>query len=112
MSPSNPEKQRRPTSLLTFVFLSLICAMFYGRYHHADAPQNTASNEDIIHEVDVLDPFDTYANVSHLVARDDYSCTKDQPCKTKACCGSFFEGKKGTCGFGRAYSLPQIISTC
>ena len=111
MSPSTPEKQRRPISLAAFVFFSLICAVFYGRSHRPDIPQNTSSKKDIIDQVDVLDPFDTYANVSHLVARDDYSCTKDQPCKTEACCGGFFGGKKGTCGFGRACSLTQAIST-
>lgn len=102
MPPSTPEKQRRPIALAAFVFFSLICGVFYGHSYRPDVPQNTASNKDIIDQVDVLDPFDTYANVSHLVTRDDYSCTKDQPCKTEACCGGFFGGKKGTCGFGKA----------
>ena len=111
MSPSTPKKQKRPIPLAAFVFFSLICGVFYGRTHLPDVPRNTALKQDIIDQVDVLDPLDSYDNVSHLVARDDYSCTKDQPCKTEACCGGFFGGKKGTCGFGRAYSHAHATST-
>ena len=65
MPPSTHGKQRRPNALAAFVFLShiVLCSMVTRI-----APiclQNTASNKDIIDQVDILDAFDAYANVGH-----------------------------------------------
>ncbi|KAI1171966.1 chitotriosidase-1 [Nemania sp. FL0916] len=65
-------------------------------------------------------PFDieseVYAlgNASQIVKRDDgnYSCKKGSPCKTYACCGSFFGGDTGVCGFGPTFCGDDCDSQC
>lgn len=52
-------------------------------------------------------------NVSQLIKRaDEYSCKKGVPCKTEACCGSFFGGDTGTCGFGPTFCGSDCDSQC
>ncbi|KAL4812489.1 bacteriodes thetaiotaomicron symbiotic chitinase [Aspergillus spinulosporus] len=43
---------------------------------------------------------------------DPYSCTKDIPCHTVACCGFFFGGDVGTCGFGDTFCGSDCVSQC
>ncbi|KAI0398768.1 chitotriosidase-1 [Xylaria palmicola] len=53
-------------------------------------------------------------NVSQIMKRDDgnYSCKKGSPCKTYACCGSFFGGDTGVCGFGPTFCGDDCDSQC
>ncbi|KAG8164746.1 hypothetical protein KVR01_005021 [Diaporthe batatas] len=44
-------------------------------------------------------------------AGGDYSCKKGVPCKTQACCGSFFDDV-GTCGFGPTFCGSDCDSQC
>ena len=80
-------KQRRrvyQSPLLIVVLLSIFCALFFGRYNHDRVPQDARSKTIIPQELDTSDLSDLDANASQLMIRDDYSCTKDQPCKTNA----------------------------
>ncbi|KAF2717775.1 glycoside hydrolase family 18 protein [Polychaeton citri CBS 116435] len=54
-----------------------------------------------------------YSNASQLVRRDsDYHCTRDTPCPTYACCGSFGDGDVGICGFGPTFCGSDCASQC
>ncbi|KAK4241773.1 hypothetical protein C8A03DRAFT_30078 [Achaetomium macrosporum] len=44
--------------------------------------------------------------------RDDYSYSKDKPCANGACCGSYFGGTTGTCGYGPTYCGADFTSNC
>lgn len=120
MSSSTLGKQRRSRyqpSILAFIIPSLLCAAFYGHYNRGISSKSAVIKGSDIHEAEITDLSDAYANASQLVIRDDFSCTKDKECKTKAwsadtvwkpenvlivsSCGGFFGGKKGICGFGR-----------
>ena len=65
MPPSIPRKQRRPIAPRRVCLHFNHHAVFYGRSHRPDVPQSTASNKDIIDQVNILDAFDAYANVGH-----------------------------------------------
>lgn len=62
------------------------------------------------------DDFDLVAsaNLSQLAKRDggDATCKKGVPCKTVACCGSFYGGDTGTCGFGETFCGSDCDSQC
>jgi len=54
----------------------------------------------------ILPRDESFASLSRsnfsLFKRDDYACKKGKKCATNACCGSFFGGEEGVCGFGRS----------
>jgi hypothetical protein len=54
-------------------------------------------------------------NASQVLRRADggtYTCKKGKPCKTYACCGSFFGGDEGVCGFGPTFCGDDCDSQC
>ncbi|KAJ5487608.1 hypothetical protein N7530_001908 [Penicillium desertorum] len=59
-------------------------------------------------------PIEDPEPLNHTLLRrlDPYSCTKDIPCHTEACCGSFFGGDVGTCGFGDTFCGSDCASQC
>lgn len=58
--------------------------------------------------------YDEYSEHNNTLVRriDPYKCTKDIPCHTKACCGSFGADGVGTCGFGPTFCGSDCASQC
>ncbi|GKT51071.1 killer toxin subunits alpha/beta [Colletotrichum spaethianum] len=93
--------------------------------HSLSSQSSTSSNGLLTHrhqlDADLLPvrthngPSPSLGNVSHLHAfqkRDDYTCTKEKPCKNGACCGSFFGGDQGVCGYGETFCGSDCVSNC
>ncbi|PIG87825.1 hypothetical protein AARAC_011883 [Aspergillus arachidicola] len=97
------------TFLILSGLLSIIFALVAGSLdsgHLAKREKDTTAHDSLV---------DLSHNVTHLWSRSDLdssSCTKDIPCHTNACCGSFFGGKIGTCGFGDTFCGSDCASQC
>lgn len=93
----------RKTSLFKFLipFIAL-CLYFFRRPDSSTAPIERVSELSTGSISQFDDDFSLYStsNVT-LFKRDQYACKKGTPCKTYACCGSFFGTDTGECGFGK-----------
>ncbi|RDW84130.1 uncharacterized protein DSM5745_04456 [Aspergillus mulundensis] len=89
--------------LLPIFLLSIYTTVLHGQGRVARRAYEPPSFEHLHH------------NVSQLLRRadlDPYSCTEDIPCQNGACCGSFFGGDVGTCGYGATYCGSDCVSNC
>lgn len=97
---------------LLFVFLSIILAGLFASLDNSNDPGHLVRKQV---RSTLESSWDLNQNVSRLFRRSDldpYSCTKDIPCQTHACCGSFFGGEIGTCGYGDTYCGSDCVSNC
>lgn len=100
--------QRRKTSHLYFVFFVLSVAAVLFAHYYAPSKVAVTTGEQRDYQLD-----SHHHNVSQVARRaDPYFCTKNIPCHTYICCGSFFGGDTGTCGFGPTYCGSDCVSQC
>lgn len=99
MNLSHEKKPQRRLILLVLVLLPFILGLYYGRYGRSNSPEPSIATDVRVSDLDITN-FDAHAspNASQLMTRDDYSCTKDQPCQTKAWfVGPLPMGRMGLC---------------
>ncbi|KAI0024494.1 chitotriosidase-1 [Xylariomycetidae sp. FL0641] len=105
-------------SWLSFAFLATLLCFFLSPTSRGRGESRLRTDQtsrahpyDDIHTVDLSA---SPANGSQLVRRDGgtYTCKKDVPCKTYACCGSFLGTDTGTCGFGDTFCGDDCDSQC
>lgn len=64
-----------------------------------------------LHSREILDDLKDLALLGN-VSTTESTCKKGVRCKLNACCGGFFGGEVGTCGFGPDYCGDDCDSQC
>ncbi|KAI0890230.1 chitotriosidase-1 [Annulohypoxylon maeteangense] len=94
------------------VFLYYVIQKNYINEHDFGEPRILTRSE--VLAIDTEAEVNALRNVTQIAKRDggNYSCKKGTPCKTYACCGSFFGGDTGVCGFGPTFCGDDCDSQC
>lgn len=100
-------RRRLPYICVSLIVFSAIFAVFLSHDHqrYSSHPFRKSIRTDYY-------PLEDFHNNTLVRRVDANSCTKDTPCQTNACCGSFFGGDTGTCGFGETYCGSDCASKC
>ncbi|KAA8652731.1 uncharacterized protein ATNIH1004_001636 [Aspergillus tanneri] len=113
MSSESDQPSRRSTSLpIAFTSFSIILVVLLSWLSGSSVTPKIPNVDQPVDEGVQVDDGPEFFNKTLLRRVDPYSCTKDIPCHTEACCGSFFDGDVGTCGFGDTYCGSDCVSQC
>lgn len=89
---------------LLSIFLLAGSFLFLRPSVNSTAPTQLGSRE-------ILDDLKDLASLGN-VSTTSSTCKKGVRCKLTACCGGFFGGDEGTCGFGPDYCGDDCDSQC
>lgn len=103
---------------VNILFVCIICLKPLSEGAQSFTPRLSLSRREVVSGASRADQVfsgqsDEFSNLTRqLSKRDDYACHKGVPCKTQACCGSFFGGDDGVCGFGETFCGSDCDSQC
>jgi chitinase len=75
------------------------------------APSFRSQSDAPLHTRDILQNLKNDLSLVN-VSTTDSTCKKGVQCKKNACCGGFFGGDEGTCGFGPDFCGDDCDSQC
>lgn len=113
--PSNQQQRRfvvrRPIFfIVTLSFITFVISSWFA------GSSRLSSSFDVQQHLTEGNFLQFDADYHELIRRanttDPYKCTKDVPCHTEACCGSFGDTDIGTCGFGPTFCGDDCTSQC